>query len=123
MKKLITPALLSALIFILGSACNKEENAYLLTVSAVVNDSVPMNRALVEIRAPVQNSAVDKVLYTGENGKTEEVKFKNKVIVEISAGKGSVKGCDIVEVMPGPQVVIINMTSKTDPHNNCEVLE
>ncbi|HAD98018.1 MAG TPA: hypothetical protein DCG19_11475 [Cryomorphaceae bacterium] len=123
MRKLLALTFIFSLILVLSSSCNKDKDKYLLKVRVTVNDSIAIDNALVHIYAPVEATFVDYFLYTDENGETGDIRLNNKAIVEIFAGKGTFKGCNVVEVEQGPQVALVNMKSIDDPNNGCDALE
>ena len=123
MRKLLTLTFVFSLVLALSSSCDKDKDKYLLKVRVTINDSTSVQNALVHIYAPVEATFVDYFLYTDESGETGDIRLNNKAIVEIFAGKGTFKGCNVVEVEQGPQVAVVNMKSIDDPNNGCEALE
>lgn len=82
------------------------------------NDSVRVANATVHLYVPVSNSYIEGWFdQTGENGEVE-YSFRNKVVVELTATKGSFKGCSFAEVEEGDNTIFVNMLPYAERSEN-----
>ncbi len=121
MKRLVTT--ISAIVLLIAGlllmpSCEKDTSDYNLTIVVTANDSVRVQNANVRVFAPVSPTFIDYYDATDENGETH-YSFKNKVVVEVIANKGSFKGCSFAEVEQGSNTVYIDLKPFGSDENGC----
>lgn len=122
MKRLVPISFVLSLLLaacFLFSSCEKGSGDYKLTIEVTINDTVRVQNANVHVYAPVTPTYIDYYDATDEQGETN-YQFPNRVVVQITANKGSFKACSFAEVDEGSNSVQVDLKPYGDEENGCD---